>query len=258
MRKSINTVAWLCGVAAMLVSGVAFAGGEGVTYGNAAHGKKIFMNGNPDKGVTPCQSCHMDKAQGNDAMGTPRLAGQGTAYIIKQLTDIATGKRVPASSLGAAMVPIAQGLSAQDRRDVAEYVHNIRYEELSDLKALKASGQQIGVSYKGQMLVQYGGPSDPADGKFNKVSACVTCHQYNGRGAAPIFPMIGRQRYVYLVSQLKAWRDGTRTNDPVVGNVGIMRAIAQKLTDEDIVDVATFLATAPQTTNGNHRVPSQN
>lgn len=240
----------------MLVSGAAFAGGESVTFGNAANGKKIFMNGNPDKGVTPCQSCHMDKAQGNDAMGTPRLAGQGTAYIIKQLTDIAGGKRVPVG-LGAAMIPIAQGLSKQDRRDVAEYVHNIKYEELSDLKALKAQGQQIGVPYKGQMLVQYGGPSDPQGGKPNKVSACVTCHQYNGRGAAPIFPMIGRQRYVYLVNQLKAWRDGSRANDPVVDHVGMMRAIAQKLTDEDIVDVATFLATAPQTTSGNHRVPAQ-
>lgn len=249
-------VAWLCGVAAMLVSGATFAGGEAVIYGNAANGKKIFMNGNGKDSVAPCQGCHMDKAQGNDAMGTPRLAGQGTAYIIKQLDDIAAGRRVP-QGLGAAMIGIAQGLSDQDRRDVAEYVHSIRHEELSDLKALKDSGTQIGVPYKGQILVQYGGPSDPATGKYNKVSACVTCHQYNGRGAAPIFPMIGRQRYVYLVNQLKAWRDGSRANDPVVGNVGIMRAIAEKLTDEDILDVATFLATAPQTTSGNHRVPAQ-
>jgi cytochrome c553 len=256
MRKSINLVAWLCGVAVMLVSGATFAAEEGVVYGNAAKGKEIFMNGNPDKGVTACQTCHMDKAQGNDAMGTPRLAGQGTAYIIKQLDDIAAGRRVP-QGLGAAMIGIAQGLSDQDRRNVAEYVHGIRSEELSDLNALKASGTPIGVSYKGQILVQYGGPSDPADGKFNKVSACVTCHQYNGRGAAPIFPMIGRQRYVYLVNQLKAWRDGSRANDPVVGGVGIMRAIAQKLTDEDINDAATFLATAPQTTSGNHHVPAQ-
>jgi cytochrome c553 len=36
-----------------------------------------------------------------------------------------------------------------------------------------------------------------------------------------------------------------------------MRAIAQKLSDDDIVNVATFLATAPETTSGNHRVPAQ-
>lgn len=237
----MSMVAWLCGVAGMLVSGAIFA-----AEGNAKNGENLFLNGKD--GVPACQGCHMDKAQGNDDMGTPRLAGQGAAYIVKQLNDIATGKRVP-TGLGAAMIGIAQGLSDQERRDVAEYVHDIRAEELSDLKKLKDGGQKVGVSYQGQILVQYG--------VTNKVSACVTCHQYNGRGAAPMFPMIGRQRYVYLVNQLKAWRDGSRANDPVVDNVGIMRAIAQKLSDDDIVNVATFLATAPETTSGNHRVPSQ-
>ncbi len=241
MRKSINMVAWLCGVAGMLVSGAIFA-----AEGNAKNGENMFMNGK--EGVPACQGCHMDKAQGNDDMGTPRLAGQGAAYIVKQLNDIANGKRVP-QGLGAAMVGIAQGLNAQERADVAEYVHSIRGEELSDLKKLQTAGQKVGVPYQGQILVQYG--------VSNKVSACMTCHQYNGRGAAPVFPMIGRQRYVYLVNQLKAWRDGSRANDPVVDNVGMMRAVAQKLSDDDIDNVAAFLATAPETTIGNHRVPSQ-
>lgn len=241
MRKSISMVAWLCGVAGMLVSGAIFA-----AEGNAKNGENIFLNGKD--GVPACQGCHMDKAQGNDDMGTPRLAGQGTAYIEKQLNDIANGKRVP-QGLGAAMIGVAQGLSPQERADVAEYVHSIKAEELSDLKKLQTAGQTVGVPYKGQILVQYG--------VTNQVSACVTCHQYNGRGAAPLFPMIGRQRYVYLVNQLKAWRDGSRANDPVVDNVGIMRAIAQKLSDDDINNVAAFLATAPETTSGNHRIPSQ-
>lgn len=243
MRKSISMVAWLCGVAAMLVSGAIFA-----AEGNAKNGENIFLNGKADGSVPACQGCHMDKGQGNDDMGTPRLAGQGAPYIEKQLNDIANGKRVP-QGLGAAMIGIAQGLNAQERADVAEYVRSIKAEELSDLKKLQAGGQKVGVAYQGQILVQYG--------VTNKVSACVTCHQYNGRGAAPLFPMIGRQRYVYLVNQLKAWRDGSRANDPVVDNVGIMRAVAQKLSDDDINNVATFLATAPETTSGNHRVPSQ-
>ncbi len=241
MRKSINMVAWLCGVAVMLVSGATLA-----AEGNADNGKNIFLNGK--EGVAACQGCHMDKAQGNDDMGTPRLAGQGTAYIVKQLNDIATGKRVP-QGLGVAMIAIAQGLSDQERRDVAAYVNSIKGEELSDVKKLKDAGQAVGVSYQGEILVKYG--------VANKVSACQSCHQYNGRGAAPVFPMIGRQRYVYLVNQLKAWRDGSRANDPVVDNVGIMRAVAQKLSDDDILNVATFLVTAPETTIGNHRVPSQ-
>ena len=65
--------------------------------------------------------------------------------------------------------------------------------------------------------------------------------------------MIGRQRYVYLVNQLKAWKDGSRANDPA----GMMRAVAAKLSDDDILNVAAFLATADATTQGNHQTPSQ-
>jgi cytochrome c553 len=36
----------------------------------------------------------------------------------------------------------------------------------------------------------------------------------------------------------------------------MMRAIAKKLSDEDILDAATYLATAPRTTEGNTRVPN--
>ena len=190
-------------------------------------------------------SCHGDNGQGNDAMGTPRLANQGQAYIIKQLTDFAGDKRVP-TGLGAAMNGFAKALSEQDRRDVAAYVSSITAKpELSDLKALKDGGQQIGESYQGKVIVTYG--------VANKVPACQSCHQYNGRGAFPIFPMIGQQKFVYLVNQLHNWRDGSRAND----QGAMMRQVAKNLTDADILNVATFLATAPETTEGNARVPEQ-
>ena len=65
--------------------------------------------------------------------------------------------------------------------------------------------------------------------------------------------MIGGQKYVYLVNQLKKWRDGSRANDPM----GQMRKVASSLSDEDIYNVATFLTSAPETTMGNSRVPDQ-
>ena len=214
MRKSMNKLAWLCGVAAALVAGASFA------EGSAEKGKAIFANGKEGTAVLACQTCHMDKAQGSDDMGTPRLAGQGTAYIVKQLTDIANDKRKP-TGLGEQMIAIAKGLSDQDKQDVAAYLHSV------------------------QVLAKFG--------VKDKVSACQSCHGYNGRGASPVFPMIGRQRYVYLVSQLKMWRDGSRANDPA----GMMRAVAKNLTDDDINNVAAFLATSEASTQGNGRVPSQ-
>ena len=39
--------------------------------------------------------------------------------------------------------------------------------------------------------------------------------------------------------------------------MGQMRAVAKKLTDDDIHNVATFLTTAPRTTMGNSRTPDE-
>ena len=69
-----------------------------------------------------------------------------------------------------------------------------------------------------------------------------------------MFPVIGQQKYTYLVTQLTAWRDESRANDPY----GMMRKMAHNLTDADINNVATYLASAPTTTAGNTIVPVTN
>lgn len=261
MRKSISMMAWLGGVAAMLVAGTSFA-----AEGNASAGSKIFKDGLDSKGVTACQTCHGDRGQGNDGMGAPRLAGQGTAYILKQLNDFAKGKRTPGGA-GAVMPGFAQNMSDQDKADVAAYVHSLSLADMpaadrtSDLKALAAEGKKVGSTHQGQVIVKFG--------VKDKISACQSCHSYNGRGAAPMFPSINQQRYTYLVNQLQNWRAlgneadkkndqyAPRANDPTVNGVGMMRDVAKRLSDDDIYNIAAFLATAPETTIGNHRVPEQ-
>jgi cytochrome c553 len=227
--------------AAMLVTGTVHASEEGAMNGNPENGKKIFTEG---KGAAvACMTCHGATGWGTEAMGAPRLANLGFPYIVKQLTDLAEGRRTP-SGAGAVMPLFAQQLTEQDRRDVAAYVNTFSGPpELSDLKGLKDGGTAVGERYLGQVIVKYG--------VAGKVSACQSCHGYNGRGAAPMFPVIGQQKYTYLVNQLHNWRDASRANDPY----GMMRAIAKNLTDDDINNVAAYLATAPMTTQGNSRVP---
>jgi cytochrome c553 len=226
------------GTAALLAfSGVSFAA-DGAVTANAANGKNIFQNGKESAGVTACVTCHGEKAMGNDDMGAPRLANLGYVYIVKQLTNFAEDKRTP-EGLGAVMNGFAKSLSEQERRDISAYVNTLpKSDETSDLKALKAGGTAVGESYKGQILVRYG-----VEGK---VSACQSCHGFNGRGADPVYPKIGQQKYVYLVNQLTNWRAATRTNDPM----GQMRAIAKNLTDADIANAAAFLSQAPESTMG--------
>lgn len=229
-------------VASLFAASTAFAS-EGA--GNAANGKTIFMNGKGD--VPACSSCHGQDAMGDDAMGTPRLAGQGYTFIVKQLSDFAADKRQDTTMF--IMNTNAKGLTEQDWHDVAAYVSGLDFLSLnsSDMAQVKELGTApVGVRYLGKSIAQHGAPE-------RGVTACHSCHGFNGRGSAPIYPVIGGQKYVYLVNQLKKWREGSRTNDPM----GQMRAVAKGMTDEDIYNVATFLTSAPRTTVGNSRVPGE-
>ena len=240
MLSKLAMACW-CAVAMLAFSSASFAEAGEVTV-NVTNGKNIYENGKPDAGVPACATCHGDQAMGMDAMGSPRLASIGYSYIVKQLTNFAEDKRT--DNIMMQMNTIAKGLSEQDRRDLAAYENSFpRSSELSDLKALKEDGTAVGIAYKGEEIVKYG-----LERNGEKVaSACVTCHQYNGRGAAPIYPKIGEQKYTYLVSQLKAWRSAERKNDPM----GQMREVAKNLTDDDINNVAAYLSQAPDSTPGN-------
>ena len=252
MRRFISAASSAALVIAVIVPSIAFASSPMYPKGkgNIAAGKAIFENG---KGSVPaCTSCHGEDGNGNDDMGTPRLAGQYAVFLRKQLEDFATDKRKDETMF--VMNDNAKGLSAQDRTDVSTYLESISpgsHGKMtfagSDLKAIAANGGTVGLANKGKTLVEWG--SGARD--VTPVAACRSCHGYNGRGAPPIYPRIGGQRYTYLVSQLKKWRDGTRTNDPM----GQMQAIAKKMSDEDINNAAAYLTNASDYSSGNFRTP---
>ncbi|MBI5451072.1 MAG: c-type cytochrome [Gammaproteobacteria bacterium] len=231
--------------AAVLFTATVQAAGE--VRANLASGEKIFKEG---KGSVPaCNSCHGEKGMGNDMMGTPRLAGQMSQFVVKQLEDFATDKRIDSTMF--VMNANAKGLAEQDRRDVAAYVSSLGEEmpaaDRSNLAELKAAGTVVGETHLGKEIVQYG---IVAKG----VPACMSCHGYNGRGVDPIYPKLNGQKYVYLVNQLNKWRDGSRANDPLAQ----MRKVAAQLSDADIANVAAYLAAnAENTTIGNSRTPEQ-
>jgi len=242
--RLFSSFAMACwGAVAMLAFSGASLAEAGVVTVNLSNGKNIFENGKADGSVPACQTCHGEKAMGMDAMGSPRLANIGYVYIVKQLTNYAEDKRT--DTVMNQMNGIAKALSEQDKRDLAAYENSFpRNSELSDLAALKADGKKIGDAYKGQIIVRYGRVTGVPD--KDKISACISCHGFNGRGADPVYPKIGQQKYVYLVSQLTHWREASRSNDPM----GQMRAVAHNLSDDDINNVAAFLSQAPDSTSG--------
>lgn len=75
---------------------------------------------------------------------------------------------------------------------------------------------------------------DAAAGKA-KAGACAGCHGANGISAVPTYPNLAGQKEAYLVKQMKAFRDGSRT-DPT------MNAMAKPLSDADIDNLSAFYA----------------
>ncbi len=249
MRTYLKKLGSASVVALSIVVTPAFAGGK-VTGADYANGEAIFNNG---KGNVPaCSSCHGATGLGDDALGTPRLAGQLFQYLHKQLNDYASDKRT--DTMMYVMNANSKGMSNQDRKDVSAYLNSLGRvfsgKELqkasggSDIKALVASGTEIGKTHLGKVLVNFG---DVKRG----IPACLSCHGHNGRGAEPMYPRIGEQKLAYLIKQMQNFRDGSRTNDPM----NQMQVVAKQLTDDDILNLATYLTQAPQTTPGNSRIP---
>lgn len=190
---------------------------SGPIVGNAAAGQKDS---------TTCAACH--GADGNSLSPTfPKLAGQGAPYIVEQLENFKSGKRV-----NAIMQPMAAPLSRQEMADLAAWFSSqtIKPGE-ADPKLVKA----------GEALYRGG---DAAAG----VPACAACHSPDGAGNEPMkIPQIGGQYAEYIVAQLQAFAAGKRTaSDPN----GMMQTIASHLSAAQMQAVASYI-------QGLHSAPAQ-
>ena len=68
--------------------------------------------------------------------------------------------------------------------------------------------------------------------------ACAACHGPTGAGIPTQFPRLGGQHADYILAQLKAFRAGDRAND--AGKM--MRTIANKMSDQEMLAVANYIA----------------
>ena len=75
---------------------------------------------------------------------------------------------------------------------------------------------------------------DAAAGK-SRAASCSGCHGANGISANPLWPNLAGQKEAYLVKQLKAFRDGTRS-DPM------MTPMAKPLSGADIENLAAYFS----------------
>jgi len=201
MKKLI--LAGLLAVSSMMVAGVSLAG-------DAAAGK--------DKAAA-CGGCH--GFDGNSPIATfPKIAGQNEAYISKQIKDF----KADTSRKNELMKGLVALLSDQDAADIGAYYQTQSVSQVPPFDESKiAAGREL---YKGGDL-QAGIP------------ACQACHGPTGAGTAGVgYPQVGGQYVEYTLAQLRAFKNGSRTND----DKKLMRSIVEKLSDEDLVAVANYIA----------------
>ncbi len=180
------------------------------------------LAGNAEAGKTKsaaCGGCHgMD---GNSPIPTyPKLAGQNEAYIVKQVKDF----KANTTRQNPIMFGMVAALSDEDAADIGAYFQSQSVKEVATFDESKlAAGREI---YKGGNI-QTGVP------------ACQACHGPSGKGTAGIgYPQLGGQYTEYTLAQLKAFKDGSRTNDDKM----LMRSIVEKMSDEDMIAVANYIA----------------
>ena len=200
-------------------------GAEAAAFGTAAAPPELI--GDPDTGATKaavCAGCH--GPDGNAVVPIfPKLAGQRSDYIAKQLRDFKAGERVDPVMTG-----MAGMLSDQDIVDVAAHFERGVVTPGTSDEVLAAAGEQI--YRKGRAE--------------NGLLPCIGCHGRFGEGANGAiiggFPAVGGQNSDYLVKQLQSFRDGTRANDWQ----GFMQVIASRLSDEDIAALAAYVISLPK------------
>lgn len=67
----------------------------------------------------------------------------------------------------------------------------------------------------------------------SKAASCAGCHGAEGISSNPEWPNLAGQKDKYLVSQLKAFRDGDRKS-------ALMSPMAKGLSDDDIANIAAY------------------
>lgn len=175
----------------------------------------VWAQGAASVTVTACLPCHSEGAAG--APTFPKLDGQHAAYLDKQLREYKTGKRK-----SAIMAPVFGALKKQQIPVMAAH--------FASQTPARGAVENPQLAALGKVLYEEGN-------RATGVPGCVGCHLPNGVGYQR-YPRLAGQRQAYIVQQLVDFKSGARSND----RARVMRAVAGRLTDEEIRAVAEYVA----------------
>ena len=205
MKKALTSIYVLASMTLVALSAQA----ESLVDGSAEAGKA--------KAIT-CTACHGPAGNSVNPLW-PNIAGQGAPYLLAQLQAFKAGTRSEPLMTSQAML-----LSDQDMADLAAYFASFP-------SAAQAVANPALVA-KAEALYRGGDVSD-------QISACIACHGPTGRGnPAANYPAIAGQHSAYAAKQLRDYASGARKSD---GKTRMMRDVAAKLSEDDIVALASYV-----------------
>jgi cytochrome c553 len=167
-----------------------------------------------------CARCHGMDGAGRGLSTFPILAGQRPTYLYASLLAFARGERHSGT-----MKPLATGLSAEDMREIAQY-----YAKLPRPSSSAPGANVQAAIERGREIASTGVPA-------KRVPACASCHGPGSTPRNPIYPDLAGQHSKYLALQLELFQKDIRGGTPYAH---IMRAVAGRLTSEQIHDVARY------------------
>lgn len=162
-----------------------------------------------------CFLCHGAEGESSSEV-FPKLAGQHSEYIAKQLENFKSGKRK-----STAMADMVAKLKPDEMLALGVYFEkkSVPLEPAKDAD-LAAMGKYIYHS----------------GNKFSGVAACASCHGKDGLGTASL-PRLAGQYASYVEAQLKSFGKRERTNDNAV-----MHSVAAKMTALEMAAVAEYIS----------------
>lgn len=176
----------------------------------------LQTKGDPMRGEAafePCQGCHRKDGSGRVSGAYPRLSGQHSLVLMKQITDIRSGWRTIPK-----MEPFIDDhvLTPFEIADISVYLQNL------PISAENGKGPGTAAS-RGKQLYD---------------RDCADCHGARGEGHAQNFyPMVAAQHYRYLLREVQLIRDGDRRNaNPV------MVKVIKPYSSVDLEAVADYMA----------------
>ena len=181
------------------------------------NGKKLFMR-------KTCMACH-GRGGKKAILNYPNLAGQERVYMLKQMQDIASGKRL--ASMDPTGHPRTEGM-----KGVMHLVSKVQMKKIAKWLAK----QPPAPLHKDTKSLD---PARVSKGAaIYKKLKCKNCHGKDGTKPLRGMPFVAGQKKGYLVDQMVDLKSGVRKN----GKSGMMKSFIKKASAADIELMAEFLS----------------